>query len=118
MNAHTPFCPHCGYDLVHDAPIILNEFSMLGPVSPLTVNGESVKLTFSELQLCWALMKSFPTPVRTDVLLERIGSEATTNAIHVYVCRIRKKLKAMGAPNPIKCAATYGGCRAYTWVLG
>lgn len=36
-------CPHCGYDLVKDAPIILNDFSMLGPLSPLYYRGQPIE---------------------------------------------------------------------------
>lgn len=90
---------------------------MMGPISPLAYQGEPVKLTPYELQICWALLKAFPDPVRVDVLLDRLDSDATTGAIHVYVCRIRKKLKAMGAPNPIRSASLHGVFRAYSWSL-
>lgn len=112
-----PFCPHCGYDLHFDAPIILNDYSMLGQYAPFCYLGNSIQLTGFERSLCWSLMKAYPHPVRLGVLLDRMGSDGIDNTVNVFVCRIRKKLKAVGAPDPFK-ATNHHGCRAYTWVLG
>lgn len=111
-----PFCPHCGYDLHLDAPILLNDFSMLGPMAPLQWRGESIKMTGFERNMCWALMKAYPNPVRIDVLLDRMGSEGFRTSINVFVHRARKKILAAGAPNPIQPASARGQ-RGYVWVL-
>jgi DNA-binding response OmpR family regulator len=58
-------------------------------------------------------MKAYPDPVRVDVLLDRLDSEATGNAVEVYIHRIRKKLRAIGAPNPIVAMRNRNHPRAY-----
>jgi DNA-binding response OmpR family regulator len=112
------FCPHCGYDLRLDTPILLNDFSMMSSYSHLRWRGEAIPLTSSERLLCYTLMKAYPSPVKLGVILDRIGSEASGNVIDVYVCRIRKKLRKIGAPNPITCPRTRNQERALAWATG
>lgn len=102
------FCPHCGYDLVKDQPIIINDFSMLGPQSPLYYRGTALNLTMTGRNLCWTLMKNYPKPVRADVLLDRMDSIGTGNVIAVYLTRIRKELRKIGAPIPFHHVRGYG----------
>lgn len=87
---------------------------MFGPMSPLRWNGHPIKLTCFEGSLCWALLKAYPDPVRVDVLLERMGSEGNGNTINVFVHRIRKKLRAVGARDPI-APTHFRGNRGYVW---
>lgn len=94
------FCPHCGYDLLKDQPIIINDFSMLGPQSPLYYRGKVPNLTLAERNFCWALMKAYPKTVRHEALLNRLDSTGTVNTLAVYISKIRKKLRQLGAPDP------------------
>jgi DNA-binding response OmpR family regulator len=112
-----PFCPHCGYDLVHDQPIILNDFSMLSSHSPLLYRGQPIKLSAAMRSLCWTLMKSYPRPVREDVILDRMGSEAEGNVIDVYMSRIRKALREIKAPIPFENVTSKLEMRAIVWKL-
>lgn len=111
-----PFCPHCGYDIALDAPILLNGFSMLSPGSPLFYEDVPLKLTGFEKSLCWTLMKACPDPVRVDVILDRIGSEASYNGISVLLTRIRKKLRDLDVELPVR-ATYHHGARGYLWEL-
>lgn len=117
MSASERICPHCGYDLIVDAPIILNDFAMMGPMSPLSFLGRPVRLTPAERVVVWTIFKSFPRAVRMSVILDRLGSEAEGNVIDVYLCRIRKKLRTIGAPIPFEAVGGKLGERAFTWKL-
>lgn len=112
-----PFCPGCGRDLMIDQPIILNDFAMMGPMSPLTFKGTTIKLTTAERNLIWTLMKACPRPVRFDVILDRIDSESVGNVIDVYMSRIRKKLRAIKAPIPFESLKERTGYRALYWKM-
>lgn len=112
------FCPHCGYDLVLDSPILIDDFSMMSSHAPLYWRGEQVDLTGSQAILCYSLMKAYPDSVRIETLMERIGSESECNVAEVLICRIRKKLREMGAPNPIAPTRHRFEKRAYIWVPG
>lgn len=115
---HHPLCPHCGYDLRLDTPVLIDDFSMMSSVAVLRWEGEAVKLTGSERILVYTLMKAYPAPVRLSVILDRMDSDATGNVIDVYLCRIRKKLRAIGAPNPIASVRNRGRERMFAWVTG
>jgi DNA-binding response OmpR family regulator len=106
-------CPHCGYDLVTNAPMMINDFTMNGPSHPLLYRGRRLHLTPTEEEICWSLMKSYPEPITVSVLMERIDSASDWNVINVMVCRIRKKLEAEGAPNIFE---TLRGRHAYRWL--
>jgi DNA-binding response OmpR family regulator len=108
-------CPHCGYDLVRDAPILLNDFSMLSSMSPLCYLGQPIKLTPAERNVAWTIFKSYPRAVTIDVILDRLESEAEGNVIDVYLSRIRTKLREIGAPIPFEAAGGKLGRRAVSW---
>lgn len=111
MTAHKT-CPHCGYDLIVDMPIVVNDFAMNGAGHSLLYKGERLPLTHKEALICWALLKAYPEYVSTIVLGERIGSDAddVDNSIKVLISRIRSKFRDAGAPPAI---AT--GWHAYIW---
>lgn len=113
----TPICPHCGYDIRQDQPIFINGYSMYSPGSQLCWMGLPLNLTGYERNMCWSLMKAFPEPVRIDVLLDRMGSEGTEQNVQVFICRVRKKLAEIGAPDPFK-PTRHRGRRAYCWDTG
>lgn len=111
-------CPHCGYDLRLDTPILIDDFIMMSSMAPLNWRGQNINLTGSERIICYTLMKTYPLPVRLPVILDRLDSEATGNVVDVYICRIRRKLRDVGAPNPIKAVRNRGHGRVFTWVTG
>jgi len=110
-------CPHCGYDLAKDAPILLNDFAMLGPMSPLTWKSTPIRLTPAERSVIWTIFKSYPRAVALDVILDRLESDAEGNVIDVYLSRIRAKLRAIGAPIPFESVGGKLGRRAVTWIM-
>jgi DNA-binding winged helix-turn-helix (wHTH) protein len=111
-----PFCPCCGYDLVVNQPILLNDFSMMSPISPLTYRGEPIHLPPMQREICWSLMKACPDPVASTVVLDRVGSEGSHENVKVHIHYIRKALKEIGAPDPFKACFHRGG-GAYKWLL-
>jgi DNA-binding response OmpR family regulator len=114
MNDCSKICPNCGTDIELDRPITINDFSMLGAGRPLFYQRKQVNLTHSEALICWSLMKAYPGFLTTDALGERLGSEVddVNQLIRVLVCRMRRKLRAIGAPNAI---ATMRGHHSYQW---
>lgn len=107
-------CPHCGYDLVADIPIIINDFAMNGAGYPLFYKGVDTRLTPHQALVCWTLMKSYPEAVKKTTLIERIGTETDDplNLANVYVSKIRSKFREIGAPPSIVTLHQYG---AYVW---
>lgn len=114
-DASHKFCPHCGFDLVVDTPILLNDYSMIGAGRPLMYKGRKVTLTPAEALICWSLMKAYPEPVTRMTLAERIGSQDGKDPdrlIMVLVWRIRNKLKVDRLPIPIE---TIPDMHSYIW---
>ncbi len=64
-----------------------------------SINGEPLELTTRELSVLEALMSRIGWVVSKDQLLERLYSyseEASSNAIEVYIHRLRKKIEVAG----------------------
>lgn len=113
-HAHR-FCHNCGVDLERDiAPIAIGEYVMQGEGYPLFWNDKMVRLTRTESAIVWSLMKAFPRAVRTEVLNNRAGCDADINTPAVLICRLRKKFRAAGIPDPIQTLREFG----YYWVGG
>lgn len=84
-------------------------------MADLTFQGNPVKLTTVQRDICWSLLKAFPNPVANTVIIDRAGSEGTHENVKVHVHFIRRKLKLLNAPNPIEaCFHRNGG--AYRWI--
>lgn len=113
---HHPICPHCGFDLDNDQPIVIDDFFMFGPGAPLCYQGRPLRLTGAEAAVAWTLIKACPALVRVDVILDRIGSEANLEAVGIFIHRIRRKLREAGASDMI-AVGRRGGKRAYRWKL-
>jgi two-component system OmpR family response regulator len=64
-----------------------------------TINGETLELTTRELSVLEALMSRIGWVISKEQLLERLYSyseEASSNAIEVYIHRLRKKVEPAG----------------------
>lgn len=106
-------CPHCGYDLVRNGPILIDRWSMMSPNAPLFFEQMQIRLTPSESELCYTLMKAFPRTVSHENIIERLGSTAeTTNIVAVWVTKTKARIERAGAPIPIK--SDWG--RGYRWL--
>lgn len=65
----------------------------------VAINGETLELTTRELSVLEALMSRIGWVISKDQLLERLYSyseEASSNAIEVYIHRLRKKIEPAG----------------------
>lgn len=111
---HQRFCHNCGADVTLDEPIRIDDFSMVGDAFPFCYRGEPLNLTAGERTVIWSLMKAYPDHVTKPTLLDRIGSDGMNNLIQVLVCRIRAKLREIGAPDPIETVHN----RGYRWKPG
>lgn len=98
---------------MRDEPILINDFSILGMGYPLCYKDHPIDLTRSEVEVCWTLMKAFPSMVKPATILTRIGSDGEPNTLSVLIYRIRDKFKARGIPCPIATVRGYG----YHWVV-
>lgn len=106
-------CPHCGFDLKVDSPVMLDDFSMDGAGYPLLYKGRPVKLTHGEALICWALMKAYPDFVTLGALLGRISVDGDNeDTIRTLICRLRQKLRDISAGPLIE---TVWGRHAYRW---
>jgi DNA-binding response OmpR family regulator len=113
VNAHGHLCPHCGYDLVTNGPILIDRWSMMGPSSPLFFEKTQISLSPFESELCYSLMKAYPRTVSRDNIIERLGSSAETdNIVSVWVTRIKGRVERAGAPIPLRCERG----RGYRWM--
>jgi DNA-binding response OmpR family regulator len=112
------FCPHCGYNLANDIPVLINDFSMMNSDSPLYWKGSVIYLSGSERIICYSLMRAYPGSVKISTLLGRLDSDAEGNLCEVFISRIRKKLREAGAPNAIApMHSGHGrGERGYVWI--
>lgn len=109
-------CPHCGYDIEADSPILINDFAMNGPTHPLFYKGEAIRLTRGEAMVVWSLMKSYPDHLSTMAIAERVGCEETldpSSSVRVMIWRIRRKLRQADAPDAIMTMPHYH--YAYIW---
>jgi DNA-binding response OmpR family regulator len=101
-------CPHCGYNLMRDSPITINEYTCMGPSSPLFLLDRRLDLTQREAEVCYILMRSYPGAVSYDSLLNRTGSSGTSSTINVVVCKIRAKFSAWDLRCPIDTIKSVG----------
>ena len=116
MTVQRAICPCCGYDLINDQPILIDDFAMWGAGYPLFFKGHQVRLTPQQSLVCWAILKAYPSHASTTIIMERCGYDGDAKVfdgiVKVHVHRIRKALVEIGAPNVIK---TVPRGRAYVW---
>lgn len=107
-------CPHCGYDLRHDGPVLINDWSMMGPTYPLFYKSESIRLRPQAGEFCYALMKAFPRQVRHDAMIGRLDTESEDphNLLKVLVSRLKVAIRERGIPVPI--VTDWG--QGYRWI--
>jgi len=85
----------CGVNPVYNCGML--SFDSVGRRA--TINGETLVLTTRELSVLEALMSRIGWVISKEKLLERLYSyseEASSNAIEVYIHRLRKKIEPAG----------------------
>lgn len=105
MSGVSAFCPHCGYNLRADEPIV----SGVWRITPYSVeyNGRLIPLTASQNIMLHSIAAAGGEPVKPRVLAERIDSNTDGNVVQVLMVRIRKALPGV----PIKTVWNAG----YRW---
>jgi DNA-binding response OmpR family regulator len=102
-------CPHCGFDLVRDAPISSGGFRV-DPSGDATWRGERIPLPRSEREILYSLAKSYPRSLSRATLLDRLGSEAEEKTVDQWISKLRSRLREAGAPCPVRTVYTQGYC--------
>jgi len=99
-GAVSHMCPHCGYNLVAEAPMRAGDFEYSN--DGLTFRDQPVKLRLQERVLVGTLMHAQGRVVSRDVLLDRLGTDAMPGIISVLISKTRRALRAIEAPDPIR----------------
>lgn len=87
---------------------------MIGDGFPLCYKRHPIHLTYGERVVVWSLLKAYPDHVTKSTLLDRLDSDGVHNLVQVIICRVRHKLAALGAPDPIETVRAQG----YRWKPG
>lgn len=95
------FCPHCGHDFEALEPVATGSF-FFDPKGDFRFGDKSIRLSPAEHIIVGTLMAVSPNIVPRIAIRERIGTDSDGNVLDVHMTRIKNKLKALGAPNPIK----------------
>lgn len=103
------YCPHCGYNLRADAVWEGDGFKVWP--TGATYKGDKIPFTAMEANVFYSVAAANGQVVSQEVILDRAGSEATGNAVAVWMSRIRRKLEVM----PIKPARAKKGKTGYYW---
>lgn len=94
-------CPHCGYDLAVDEPVVIGALS-IDPRGPIIWHGSELALTPYERVLLTSVAKAYPQALEKLVLADRMGSDSDWNSIEVLIHRVRRKLAHGGHDVPLK----------------
>lgn len=95
-----PICPHCGFDLERDEPVDRAGIA-IDPFGICQFHGQPLRLTRSERQILFAIVKADGAILSRAVLAERVGYEGDHNVVDVFLTRIRNKMKPI-APPPLE----------------
>lgn len=102
-------CPHCGYNLEADAPIVRGKWR-LEPNS-CRYGRTTISLTPVEAGVLYAIAKGAGGWVKAEAIQNRVTDAEGGKIVAVMVYRIRKKL---GAKCPIEGSRGRSG-RGYRW---
>lgn len=99
----TAICPHCGYDLVKDEPIVIGAYRYV-PRLGLFHQGRRIDLTGKGLEIAVALFRARGQVLTLDALALRLGNDSLSfsNLIAVYLNRMRSAWGRLGEPFPIE----------------
>lgn len=82
--------------------------------APVLYDGRQVKLTGMERGILWTIMKAYPRVISHETILLRThdaDSDVYHDTIRVLVCRLRRKLREAGLPDPVETVWGTG----YVW---
>lgn len=105
------FCPSCGFNLTRDETLTLGDWVL----TPSWTEYQGQRLRHAPASasiLLYSIAAGRGQAVQTTAILNRLGSEASSNVISVYLSRLRVLLKAEGWPIPVKT----NGRGGYLWV--
>jgi len=104
-------CPHCGYDLRLDEPIVDGPVTF-DPRGVLTINGVEAVLRPGVRILISTLLKADGRYVSREALIERLGldCENPDHALHNVAQNARIVLRRHGLTDVIQCQYAGGYC--------
>lgn len=97
MIERSPFCPCCGHNLAAEDPVTIGALRV-DPRGDATWRGSTLGLTAGEHIVFGTLAQARGRLVDVAILQERAGYEGFANAVPVFLTKIRRKLRAAGAP--------------------
>lgn len=88
MSDAPAFCPHCGYNLKADAPLVSGDWR----ITPhgLSFKGRPIPLTAYQAIIVHSIASARGRPVKWTALAERIDSDTDTNSTQVLLHRARR----------------------------
>lgn len=96
----TSLCPHCGFDLKQDEPIIDGDWA-IDPRGSVAYQGRDIPLTGQEARIFFAIAKAGGRPITRWVIAERLFPDAESlNLVAAHKTRIEAKLRNLGIPIP------------------
>lgn len=95
-----PFCPCCGNNLGAELPVTIGGLAV-DPRGDATWRGRLLGFTAAEHIIFGTIAQARGAIVGAALLAERIGYEGDANVIAVFLVKIRRKLRAAGAPPAI-----------------
>lgn len=96
MTTTAAFCPTCGTDIEVDEPVAVGALRIDPRTHRVVWRGRPVHLPRAQFVILHTLVKARGALVGRGVLRERVGTEADTDCIDVWLTRIRHSLP--GAP--------------------
>lgn len=99
----TAICPHCGFDLVRDAPLAMGRYEHDSRVG-LSIDGQRLRMPKQCHEIAGAVFRAQGRLLPYSTLAERLGSESwdLNGWISVQMNRIRKGFADAGLPCPIE----------------
>lgn len=86
-------CSKCGH------PLVTNKAGLVVSLRTLSGDSAQVGITMREQQMVEVLLRSYPELAPHDQMFLRVwgyDSDVQEKTMHVYVCKLRKKLKVVG----------------------
>ena len=97
MTEALAFCPGCGCNLVAEKPVRIGELTY-EPNGFIWWGDLIVDVSAAQHLLLGSVVHAAGAVVRRTALAERIGNDSDGNVIEVLMYRLRKALRAAGAP--------------------
>lgn len=104
-------CPSCGYNLSKDFIIVSGDLTWC-PDGSIYYKGERLHLSISLHTMLGAIMRGGGSVITKEMIINRVGTNAESKIVDVWVHNLRKFLKPIDMD---QCIDTVWG-RGYRWI--